>query len=199
MRFKPERSRVRVGAQSSAPERVAGARAKGISSKTLDWRSAALALAAARVTASACLALGAMRRALERRGGRFDRGTNGKEALRQQRGGVVDGNGDVGAGARHVVTSNAATGQDREDGQELAERKRAVAAVGDGAAGAKTIRDLAAVPSNQRASDSHDSTRLSDVEGTERLVAERAWRIRRMAPGRGAARLVRCSETRRGA
>lgn len=185
---------------SSAPSRTRGARAKGISSKALDWRSAALALAAARVTASACLAMGAMGRALERRGGRIDRGTNGKEALGEQRGGVVEGNGDVGAGARHVVTSNAATGQDREDGQEQAERKRAVAAVGDGAAGAKTIRDLAAVPSNQRASDSHDSTRLSDVEDTERLIAKRvwrAWRIRRMAPVRGAGSLVRRSEKAR--
>lgn len=91
------------------------------------------------------------------------------EALRQQRSDVVDVDGDISARGRYVVTSDAAARQDGEDGQEPAERKRAVAAVGDGAAGAKAIRARTAVPSNQRASDSHDKTRLGDVEEIETL------------------------------
>ena len=66
------------------------------------------------------------------------------------------------------MTSDAAAGQDREDGQEPAERMRAVAAVGDGAAGAKAIAALRSVPSNQRASDSHGKTRLGDFDNIER-------------------------------
>ena len=70
------------------------------------------------------------------------------------------------------MTSDAAAGQDREDGQEPAERMRAVAAVGDGAAGAKAIAALRSVPSNQRASDSHGKTRLGDVEDIDRYASE---------------------------
>ena len=77
--------------------------------------------------------------------------------------------GDVGACRGDVMAPDGATGKDGEDdGRGPAKRKLAGAAVGDGAAGAKTIRALAAVPSNQRASDSHDDTRLGDVQGIER-------------------------------
>ena len=77
--------------------------------------------------------------------------------------------GDVGACRRDVMAPDGATGKDGEDdGRGSAKRKLAAAAVGDGAAGAITIRALAAVPSNQSASDSHDDTRLGDVQGIER-------------------------------
>ena len=45
----------------------------------------------------------------------------------------------------------------------------AEAAVGDGAVSARTTRPTS-IPSHQRASDSHDYTRLGDVESIERLV-----------------------------
>lgn len=104
---------------------------------------------------------------------------DGTEALRQQRSGVVDVNGDVGACGCHVVTPNAAAGKDRKDGQKPAERKRAGAAVGDGGVGANAVRDMTAVPSNQRASDSHDDTRLGDGEDSERLASSRAAKVQR--------------------
>src|SRR5258705_9490567 len=62
------------------------------------------------------------------------------------------------------MTSNGAAGQDREDGQKAAKRKPAVAAVGDGAISAKTPRVLTTIPPNQRASDSHDYTRLATLK-----------------------------------
>jgi hypothetical protein len=79
--------------------------------------------------------------------------------------------GDVGACRRDVMAPDRATGKDSEDdGRGSAKRKLAGAAVGDGAAGAKPTRSPAAIPSNQRASDSHDDTRLGDVQGIERLA-----------------------------
>lgn len=93
---------------------------------------------------------------------------DGKEALRQQRRRVVDMHGDMRASRRDVMAANGAAGKDGEDGQKPAKRKFAGAAVGDGAVGAKTIRARTAIPSNQRASDSHDDTRLGDVQGVAR-------------------------------
>lgn len=76
--------------------------------------------------------------------------------------------GDMRASRCDVMAANGAAGKDGEDGQKPGKRKFAGAAVGDGAAGAKTIRARAAIPSNQRASDSHDDTRLGDVQGVAR-------------------------------
>ncbi|BFG75989.1 hypothetical protein PTKU46_40220 [Paraburkholderia terrae] len=59
------------------------------------------------------------------------------------------------------MTTDGTARQDREDGQKAAKRKPAVAAVGDGAVSAKTPRELTTIPPNQRASDSHDYTRLA--------------------------------------
>jgi len=58
------------------------------------------------------------------------------------------------------VTPHGAARKDREDGQEQARGKPAANAVGDGGAvTAKTPR-MTSIPSHQRATDSHNYTRL---------------------------------------
>ncbi|ABC36177.1 hypothetical protein DR62_07735 [Burkholderia thailandensis] len=81
------------------------------------------------------------------------------EALRQQRGDFVDMHGDVGACGDGVVTSHGATGQDGDDGRKQARNKRAAAAVGEGDVMRETRR-MSSIPPYQRATDSHDYTRL---------------------------------------
>jgi len=99
--------------------------------------------------------------------------------------------GDMRASRRDVMAANGAAGKDGEDGQKPAKRKFAGAAVGDGAAGAETIRARAAIPSNQRASDSHDDTRLGDVQGVAR-PAPGAWRNRTDARSEPVPSIDRC-------
>ena len=98
-----------------------------------------------------------------RSGNQVNRTGNRREALGQQRSDLVCANGDKRTCRDGIVTSDRTAGQDREDGQEAAKRKAAVAAVGDGAVRTKTIR-LTAFPPNQRASDSHDYTRLATLK-----------------------------------
>jgi len=62
------------------------------------------------------------------------------------------------------MASDGATGEDREDGQETAKRKAAAAAVGDGAVSTGATPHLTSIPPNQRASDSHDYTRLAALK-----------------------------------
>jgi hypothetical protein len=90
--------------------------------------------------------------------------TIGKKALRQQRGDFVGAHGYKCACADGIVASHRTAGKYRDDGQKAAKRKPAVAAVGDGTVRAQTARALASFPSNQRASDSHDYTRLTALE-----------------------------------
>lgn len=71
------------------------------------------------------------------------------------------------------MTSNGTAGQDREDGQEAAKRKLAAAAVGRGAISAKTPRGLRTFPPDQRASDSHDDTRLGNIEEGDAFASPR--------------------------
>ena len=80
------------------------------------------------------------------------------------------------------MTSNGTAGQDREDGQEAAERKAAVAAVGDGAVSARTTR-LTSIPSHQRASDSHDYTRLATLKVLNGLLEIRTRRLKKQDAG----------------
>lgn len=80
------------------------------------------------------------------------------------------------------MTSNGTAGQDREDGQEAAERKAAVAAVGDGAVSARTTR-LTTIPSHQRASDSHDYTRLATLKVLNGLLEIRTGRLKKQDAG----------------
>jgi len=80
------------------------------------------------------------------------------------------------------VTSNWTAGQDREDGQKAAERKAAVAAVGDGAVSAKTSR-LTTIPSHQRASDSHDYTRLATLKVLNGLPKKHTGRLKKQDAG----------------
>jgi hypothetical protein len=83
------------------------------------------------------------------------------KALGQQRRDFVGMHRNEGACGNGVVTTDGAARQDREDGQKAAKRKPAVAAVGDGVVSAKTPRELTTIPPHQRASDSHDYTRLA--------------------------------------
>jgi len=87
-----------------------------------------------------------------------------REALRQQRSDVVFAHGDECAGDS-VAAPKGTARRDCEDGQKAAERKAAVAAVGDGAVSAHTTR-ATAIPTHQGASDSHDDT----------LTLLRVWR-----------------------
>ena len=96
------------------------------------------------------------------------------------------------------MTPNGTAGKDREDGQDSAERKLAGAAVGDGALGAEAIRALTAVPSNQRASDSHGDTRLGDDEGIDRRLRARDMQLASGATKRTSG-LGRCGHRPRGA
>jgi hypothetical protein len=117
---------------------------------------------------------------------RINRMVKRREALRQQRRDFVCSHRNEGARGDGVVTSHGTAGQDRKDGQEAAERKAAVAAVGDGAVSAGTTR-LTAIPSNQRASDSHadspDYTRLATLKVSNDLFKIRTWRLRKQAAG----------------
>jgi hypothetical protein len=61
------------------------------------------------------------------------------------------------------MTPHGTAGQDGENGQEAAERKLAAAANGGGSVSAKTPRWLTTIPPDQRASDSHDDTRLATL------------------------------------
>ena len=82
------------------------------------------------------------------------------EALGQKRRDFVRVDGNEGACRDRVVTPNRAAGKDREDGQEQARGKPAATAVGDGGAvTAKTPR-MTTIPPHQRATDSHNNTRL---------------------------------------
>ncbi|MFM0643314.1 hypothetical protein PQR14_03215 [Paraburkholderia bryophila] len=112
----------------------------------------------------------------------MNRTTKRREALRQQRRDFVRANGNEGARGDRVVTSNGTAGQDREDGQEAAERKAAVAAVGDGAVSARTTR-LTSIPSHQRASDSHDYTRLATLKVLNGLLEIRTRRLKKQDAG----------------
>lgn len=90
------------------------------------------------------------------------------EALRQQRGDFIRAHSDESARGDGIAASDGTAGQGGEDGQKAAVRKAgkaAAAAVGDGAFTTKTAR-LIAFPSDQRASDSHDYTRLATLKGS---------------------------------
>lgn len=96
---------------------------------------------------------------IRRQGIRSKRTASEGEALWQKRGDFVDVHGDVGACGDGVVTSYGTTGQDGEDGRKQARNKRAAAAVGEG----DVMRDacrMSSIPPYQRATDSHDYTRL---------------------------------------
>jgi len=80
------------------------------------------------------------------------------------------------------VTTDGTARQDREDGQKAAKRKPAVAAVGDGAVSARTTR-LTAIPSHQRASDSHDYTRLATLKVLNGLLEIRTGRLKKQDAG----------------
>jgi hypothetical protein len=80
------------------------------------------------------------------------------------------------------MASDRAAGQDREDGQEAAKRKAAAAAVGNGGVMAKTIR-LTAFPPNQRASDSHDYTRLATLKVLNASLRKRTVRLKKRDAG----------------
>ncbi len=86
-----------------------------------------------------------------------------EKALRQQRSDLVRAHRYEGTRRDGIMASDRTAGQDCEDGQKAAKRKAAVAAVGDGAFRTKTSR-LTALPPNQRASDSHDYTRLATLK-----------------------------------
>ncbi|AFI68791.1 hypothetical protein GSH05_28135 [Burkholderia pseudomallei] len=90
---------------------------------------------------------------------RSKRTASGGEALRQQRGDFVDVHGDIGACGDGVVTSHGATRQDGEYGRKQARNKRAAAAVGEGDV-MRDARRMSSIPPYQRATDSHDYTRL---------------------------------------
>lgn len=98
-----------------------------------------------------------------RRNRRVKRTAKGREALRQQRSDFVGAHGDERARRRSVVTPHRTTGQDGEDGQEQARGKPAATAVGDGRVTAKTPR-MTSIPPYQRATDSHDYTRLTTLK-----------------------------------
>ncbi|CAM2183385.1 hypothetical protein PSAC2689_50077 [Paraburkholderia sacchari] len=69
-------------------------------------------------------------------------------------------NGNEGAGRDGVMASNGPAGKNGEDGGKQARGKPAATAVGDGGAvTAKTPR-MTSFPSHQRATDSHNYTRL---------------------------------------
>ena len=106
----------------------------------------------------------------------------GREALRQQRSNLVRAHGYESARRDGIVTSDGTAGQDREDGQEAAKRKAAVAAVGDGAFRTKTSR-LTAFPPNQRASDSHDYTRLATLKVLNASSRKRTVRLKKRDAG----------------
>jgi hypothetical protein len=110
-----------------------------------------------------------------RRCERIIRTAAGAEALGQQRRDFVGTHGDECARGDGVATSDGTTGKDREDGQKAAIRKLAVAAVGNGVVSAKTPRGLTTIPSYQRASDSHDYTRLAMLEILSGLFAKRGY------------------------
>lgn len=119
--------------------------------------------------------------------------------LRQQRSGVVGVDGDERARGGCVVTPNATARNSREDVQKTAERKLAVAAVGSGALSAEIPRRLSTIPSNQRASDSHDDTRLGDVKGIERIASSNVAAFNEAKRSLGLCRLQRglhCCNTR---
>lgn len=92
---------------------------------------------------------------------RKERMTSAREALRQQRRHVVALYCDTGARRGDVVTSNGTTGKNGGNGHETTQRKAAAAPVDAGATCMRTHRMRAAIPPNQRASDSHDDTRLA--------------------------------------
>jgi hypothetical protein len=110
----------------------------------------------------ACTSAGAGKGTRIRSGKQVNRTVN-REALGQQGSDFVGAYGDESARRDGIVASDRTAGQDREDGQKAAKRKAAVAAVGDGAFRTKTSR-LTAFPPNQRASDSHDYTRLATLK-----------------------------------
>ena len=83
------------------------------------------------------------------------------EALRQQRRHFVGVDGDECACGNSVVTPNGTTGQDGVDRQVKQARTMpaATAVVGSGRRAAQTSH-IASIPPHQRATDSHDYTRL---------------------------------------
>jgi hypothetical protein len=94
------------------------------------------------------------------------------------------------------VTSNRTTRKDCEDGHEAAERKAAAAAVGDGAVSARTTR-LTTIPSHQRASDSHDYTRLATLKVLNGLLEIRTGRLKKQDAGLIALNLSELNSLRR--
>jgi hypothetical protein len=117
-----------------------------------------------------------------RSGKQVNRTVNRREALRQQRSDLVRAHGYESARRDGIVASDRTAGQDREDGQKAAKRKAAVAAVGDGAFRTKTSR-LTAFPPNQRASDSHDYTRLATLKVLNVSLQKRIVRLKKRDAG----------------
>jgi hypothetical protein len=130
----------------------------------------------------ACTSAGAGKGTLARSSKQVNRTVNRGEALRQQRGDFVRANRYESARRDGVVASDRTAGQDREDGQKAAKRKAAVAAVGDGAFRTKTSR-LTAFPPNQRASDSHDYTRLAALKVLNASLRKRTGRLKKRDAG----------------
>ncbi|CAM2138105.1 hypothetical protein PT2222_100121 [Paraburkholderia tropica] len=83
--------------------------------------------------------------------------------------------GDKGACGNGVMAPDGPAGKDCEDGEKQARGKPAATAVGDGGAvTAKTPR-MTSIPSHQRATDSHNYTRLGFVgqlSGSHRAVCK---------------------------
>jgi hypothetical protein len=117
-----------------------------------------------------------------RSGKQVNRTVKRREALRQQRSDFVRAHGYESARRDRIVTSDRTAGQDREDGQKAAKRQAAVAAVGDGAFRTKTSR-LTAFPPNQRASDSHDYTRLATLKVLNASPRKRTVRLKKRDAG----------------
>ena len=117
-----------------------------------------------------------------RSGKQMNRTVNRREALRQQRSDFVRAHGYESARRDGIVTSDGTARQDLEDGQKAAKRKAAVAAVGDGAFRTKTSR-LTTFPLNQRASDSHDDTRLATLKVLNVSPQKRTVRLKKRDAG----------------
>lgn len=92
------------------------------------------------------------------------------EALGQQRRDFVGMHRDKCACRDGVMATDGPTGKDCEDGQKRTRGKPAATAIGDGGAvTAKTPR-MTSIPSHQRATDSHNYTRLEFVEHCSKEV-----------------------------
>lgn len=141
----------RDGRTAAASRQPHGARCKGIA-LALSERATQRGWPSARVRCQAAAPI-------RRQGVRSKRTAAEGEALGQQRGDFVDVHGDVGACGDGVVTSHGATGQDGEYGRKQARNKRAAAAVGEGDV-MRDVRRMSSIPPYQRATDSHDYTRL---------------------------------------